>query len=110
MTGRAIFDWSFYSQGTREQAGASSQASSDSFIAAALEFFGAAELAGSPAPAWDKGAKLAELVAARRTLLILDGLEPLEYPPGPLAGQLKDPAVKALLRGAWYGLRFGWPC
>ena len=93
--GASYFDWSFYSQGTREQAGASS----DSFIAAALEFFGATELAGSPASAWDKGGKLAELVAARRTLLILDGLEPLQYPPGPLAGQLKDPAVKALLRG-----------
>lgn len=30
---------------------------------------------------------------------MLDGLEPLQYPPGPLAGHLKDPALAALLRG-----------
>jgi len=28
-------------------------------------------------------------VAQRRTLLILDGVEPLQYPPGPLAGELR---------------------
>ena len=46
---------------------------------------------------------LAKLVAAsERSLLILDGLEPLQYPPGHqggLAGQLKDPALSALLKG-----------
>ncbi len=30
---------------------------------------------------------------------MLDGLEPLEYPPGPLAGELKDAAVSTLLKG-----------
>jgi hypothetical protein len=30
-----------------------------------------------------KGERLANLVARRRTLLVLDGLEPLQYPPGP---------------------------
>jgi len=30
---------------------------------------------------------------------VLDGLEPVQHPPGPLAGQLKDPAVTALLKG-----------
>ncbi len=39
------------------------------------------------------------MVAQSRTLLILDGLEPLQHPPGPQAGELKDPAVVALLRG-----------
>ena len=48
---------------------------------------------------WDKGARLAQLVAGRRTLLVLDGLEPLQHPPGPLAGELKDPGVTALLKG-----------
>ena len=90
-----VFDWSFYSQGTREQGGASG----DTFIAEALKFFGDAALAGSPASPWDKGARLAQLVAQRRTLLVLDGLEPLQYPPGPLGGKLKDPAVEALLKG-----------
>ena len=38
--------------------------------------------------------------AAKRALLILDGLEPLQYPPtSPLAGQSKDDGVLAVLRG-----------
>jgi tetratricopeptide (TPR) repeat protein len=97
--GASYFDWSFYSQGTREQGAATGEP----FVAAALPFFGGEEgeaLATSPTSAWDKGAKLADLVAKRRTLLILDGLEPLQYPPSsPLAGQLKDPGLEALLKG-----------
>jgi hypothetical protein len=93
-----VFDWSFYSQGTREQGAASA----DTFIAAALEFFGGEEgmkLAASPMSGWEKGAKLAQLVAQRRTLLVLDGLEPLQFPPGPVGGKLEDPALEALLKG-----------
>lgn len=90
-----VFDWSFYSQGSREP----SAASADTFIAAALEFFGDATLARSAASPWDKGARLAQLVGQKRSLLMLDGLEPLQHPPGPLTGQLKDPALTALLRG-----------
>ncbi len=92
---KRVFDWSFYSQGTREQG----PASADTFTAAALEFFGDREMAHSAASPWDKGARLAQLVAQRRTLLVLDGLEPLQHPPGPLAGQLKDPALEVLLKG-----------
>ena len=40
---------------------------------------------------------LARAICAQRTLLILDGLEPLQYPPGPLAGKLKAPGILALL-------------
>ncbi len=90
-----VFDWSFYSQGTREQGAASA----DGFIAKALEFFGDEAMAKSAASPWDKGGRLAQLVAQRRTLLVLDGLEALQYPPGPLFGQLKDPALGALLKG-----------
>jgi tetratricopeptide (TPR) repeat protein len=93
-----VFDWSFYSQGTREQGAASA----DTFVAAALEFFGGEEgrqLAASPTSPWDKGAKLAQLVGGRRALLVLDGVEPLQYPPGPVGGKLKDPALEALLKG-----------
>jgi len=92
--GADFFDWSFYSQGTRDQA-----TSADGFIDQALRFFGDQEMANSARSSWDKGARLAELVGNRRALLILDGLEPLQYPPGPLAGELKDPALSALLRG-----------
>ncbi len=83
--GADYFDWSFYSQGTREAGGASA----DVFVAAALKFFGDAEMAESVASPWDKGARLAQLVARRPALLVLDGLEPLQHPPGPLAGELK---------------------
>jgi hypothetical protein len=64
-----------------------------------LEFFGDSTLALSNAPPWEKGQRVAQLVAEERTLLVLDGLEPLQHAPGPLAGQLKDPALVALLRG-----------
>jgi hypothetical protein len=41
---------------------------------------------------------LAKLVAHRRTLLVLDGLEPLQNPPGPQEGRLREPSLQALLR------------
>ena len=88
-----VFDHSFYSQGTRDQ----SSTSADEMIQQALRHFGDPDpLAGSLA---GRGARLAGLVAARRGLLVLDGLEPLQYSPGPLHGQLKDPGMAALLRG-----------
>lgn len=93
--GADYFDWSFYSQGTREEG----SASADAFVDKALRFFGDEAMAESTRSPWDKGSRLAELVAERRTLLVLDGLEPLQHPPGPLAGELKDPAITALLKG-----------
>jgi len=93
--GADYFDWSFYSQGTSDQ----SSASADAFLDAALRFFGDTEVADSQAGAWEKGSRLAQLVGERSTLLVLDGLEPLQHPPGPLAGILKDPGLQALLRG-----------
>ena len=88
-----VYDWSFYSQGTKDQ----SAASADAFIADALRTFGDPDpTAGS---AWDRGARLAHLVGAARCLLVLDGLEPLQHPPGPLHGKLKDPGIAALLKG-----------
>jgi tetratricopeptide (TPR) repeat protein len=41
---------------------------------------------------------LAKLVAHRRTLLVLDGLEPLQNAPGPQEGRLREPSLQALLR------------
>jgi hypothetical protein len=85
-----VYGWSFYSQGTSERA-----ASADLFIDQALRWFGDTDpTAGSP---WDKGERLAHLIRQMRTLLILDGLEPLQHPPGPQEGRLKDAALQALL-------------
>jgi hypothetical protein len=88
------FDWSFYSQGTGE----SRQTSSDLFIQEALKVFGDPDpIKGSP---WERGERLAGLIRKHRTLLVLDGIEPLQYPPGdPQAGRLKDQALEALLLG-----------
>jgi tetratricopeptide (TPR) repeat protein len=86
-----VYAWSFYSQGT----GDDRQASEDHFLATALGWFGV-DLDPATHPA-DKGRALAEVIRANRTLLILDGCEPLQYPPGPLAGGLRAPGLKRLL-------------
>src|SRR6202047_2355440 len=86
-----VFGWSFYRQGT-----SGDTSSADEFLDAALTWF------GDPDPrlgtAWEKGERLAKLVAHRRTLLILDGLEPLQNPPVPQEGRLREPSLQALLR------------
>ena len=86
-----VFGWSFYRQGT-----SGDTSSADEFLDAALTWF------GDPDPrigtAWEKGERLAKLVAHRRTLLVLDGLEPLQNPPGPQEGRLREPSLQALLR------------
>lgn len=95
----AAFAWSFYSQGTRDQVAASSEV----FLKAALDFFGDDEdraFAASPAGAYEKGQRLARVIGNRRSLLILDGLEPLQYAPSaPAPGELKDQGIAALLKG-----------
>ncbi len=126
-----VFVWSFYSQGTDENR----QGDADPFYIAALIFFGyereAAEAearnrAGRtptrkeiedaqrtlirrelPSPA-EKGRALARLVRTQRTLLFLDGMEPLQYPAGRtgggkddsagVSGMLKDKGMAVLLR------------
>jgi hypothetical protein len=87
-----VYGWSFYSQGASEK----KQVSTDLFISSALEWFGDPDPnKGTP---WEKGERLADLIKKKRTLLILDGLEPLQNPPGEKQGQIKDPALKCLLR------------
>ena len=87
-----VYGWSFYSQGTREV----TQASADGFMNDALKWFGSE--GEVPKPQFEKGRLLASHIASKRTLLVLDGLEPLQYPPGEMYGNLKDHAMVALLR------------
>jgi tetratricopeptide (TPR) repeat protein len=86
-----VFGWSFYRQGSSGET-----SSADEFLDAALAWF------GDPDPrigtAWEKGERLAKLISHRRTLLVLDGLEPLQNPPGPQEGRLREPSLQALLR------------
>ncbi len=87
-----VLGWSFYSQGAKED----SQASADPFLDHALrEWFG---MTDPPKDSWQRGEKLAEFIRRERTLLILDGLEPLQFPPGPQIGRLKDLGMVALLK------------
>lgn len=88
-----VIDWSFYSQGTRDQ----TSATAEFFVNQALTDL------GDPDPnaggAEERAARLAKLINEKRTLLVLDGLEPLQYPPGAMHGALKDAGMAALLRG-----------
>jgi tRNA A-37 threonylcarbamoyl transferase component Bud32 len=88
---KLVFGWSFYRQGT-----SGGFPSADEFFDVALTWFGDPD--PRPGTAWEKGERLAKLVAQRRTLLILDGLEPLQNPPGPQEGRVREPALRALLR------------
>jgi hypothetical protein len=85
-----VFGWSFYSQGSHEN----TVSSADQFIDQALKWFGDPNpAAGSP---WDKGERLAGLVRQQKTLLLLDGLEPLQWGTGD-RGRIKDPALATLV-------------
>ncbi|MEM7795567.1 MAG: hypothetical protein AAF579_14090 [Cyanobacteria bacterium P01_C01_bin.118] len=88
-----VLGHSFYSQGSRDDA----QVSAEGFINEALLFF------GDPNPeagsAWDKGARLAQLIRRTKTLLILDGMEPLQWGAASVeVGRIKDQGLVALVR------------
>lgn len=92
---KRVYGWSFYSKGAVE----GKQASADEFMQETLKWFGDKdETEGSSV---DKGRRLSSLIREERTLLILDGLESLQYPPGEghgLDGQVKDQGLKTLLK------------
>jgi tetratricopeptide (TPR) repeat protein len=90
---RKIYGWSFYAQGTQD-----TSASSEAFFAAALDFFGDAAAAHS-APQ-TRVRRLVTLIRQQPTLLVLDGLEPLQEPPHGVhpGGKVRDPSLGELLR------------
>lgn len=82
--------WSFCGQGT------TLGMSSDWFFTEALEAFDDPNpIIGSP---WDKAARLIKLVRNERTLLVLDGVDNLQYGPGVFEGGFKDPALQMLVQ------------
>ncbi|MBN2442185.1 MAG: toll/interleukin-1 receptor domain-containing protein, partial [Spirochaetales bacterium] len=86
-----VFAWSFYSQGTNEYV-----TSADMFFHFTLQWCGDEDPgAGSP---WDKGKRLARLMAGKKTLLVLDGLEPLQSGAEMEKGRIKDPALSVFIR------------
>lgn len=89
---KRVYAWSFYSQGAAE----GKQASADLFIDNALRWFGNTE---ALTDTYAKAERLAELLDAHKTVLILDGLEPLQTPAlGEQAGALKDKGMERLLQ------------
>ena len=95
----AAFAWSFYSGNTLAQF----EVTSDLFLREALSFLGNAadkQFASSQASISDKGQRLAQIVGQKRCVLILDGLEPLQFPPtASTPSALKDAGLIALLEG-----------
>jgi hypothetical protein len=87
-----VYAWSFYSQGTNEKR----VTSAEGFVNDALRWFKDPDPAQGSA--WEKGQRLARLVREKRTLLILDGMEPLQAGPGAEEGKIRDQALLALVK------------
>jgi tetratricopeptide (TPR) repeat protein len=86
----AVLCWSFYSQGTQERA-----AAGEGLLDWAL---GKLKVKLDTTSATAKGERLAEEMSCRRVLLVLDGMEPLQYGPEGQEGALKDHGLRAFLR------------
>jgi len=86
----AVLGWSFYSQGSKERA-----TSADEFLNWALAKLG---IGLETTSATAKAEAIAEAMMARRVLLVLDGVEPLQHGLDVQHGQLKDQGLRALLR------------
>jgi len=90
-----VYCWSFYSQGAEK----GKYVSADEFMQNTLTWF------GDPEP-WagdvvQKAKRLVNLIRKERTLMILDGLEPFQYPPGELQGykgRIKDHGLRTFLK------------
>lgn len=83
-----MFGWSFYSQGSH-----STFTNSQPFFSAVLPFLGITEI---PKDEIAKARLLAQCLQQQPCLLILDGLEPLQYPENlpAMGGELQDGALK----------------
>ena len=87
-----IYAWSFYWQSQLNDV----KFSGDYFIEHALDWFGDEDPASGSA--WSKANRLAAHIRRTRTLIVLDGLEPLQYPAGKSYGQIENPAISLLIK------------
>lgn len=88
----ALIAWSFYSQGSSEE----KQVSATPFFEHLFDKFNAAKRQFSNEE--DKGEYLAGLLMQQPCVLVLDGLEPLQHASFGMRGELKDRAIRALLK------------
>ncbi len=87
-----VLGWSAYSQGSGENR----NADSENFIIEALRFMG--ELGELPGDAIARARLLAARLKETRTLLLLDGIEPLQSLPDVNKGRLKDKGLQRLIQ------------
>ncbi|MFI0399783.1 MAG: SEFIR domain-containing protein [Thiolinea sp.] len=85
---------SFYSQGSSED----KQISSTPFFIQALKALGSNKGISDFQTEEEKAEHIAELLRKKRCLLVLDGLEPLQQVARGMRGELKDRAIRRLLR------------
>jgi hypothetical protein len=86
-----VFAWSFYRQGSHQKLN-----SSTSFFEEALRFF---DYEGpNPKDEIEKARALAKCLRDHLSLLLLDGLEPLQHPVHIQGGEIADVALKELFR------------
>lgn len=86
-----IFDWSFYSQGIIDNR----PVTADAFFNEAFKWFGSEEIGSTK----DKGERLALLVRKKKSVIILDGMEALQYTDDFIGqkGEIKDNSLKIFL-------------
>ena len=90
----ALIAWSFYSQGSSED----KQISATPFFMQALKSLGSDKSVSDFNTEEEKGEYVANLLREKRCLLVLDGLEPLQQVGRGMRGELKDRAIRKLLR------------
>ncbi len=87
----AVYAFSFDSQGTDEKR----QGSSDRFFSEALSFFGEDPDALKDVAA--RARRFGAILQEKRTLLVLDGVEPMQTPHGNENGRFRDDAMRQFL-------------
>lgn len=96
-----VMAWSFYSQGSSDD----KQVSATPFFEHAFDKLNAEKREFRCED--DKGEYLAELLNKQPGLLVLDGLEPLQHGGFGMKGELKDRAIRALLKTLAGGVQNG---
>ena len=95
--GTRMLGWSFYSTGADDR----HQASSDEFFNFALRrFFGVRD---QPTDPFERGQLLANRIRDDHMLLILDGLERLQFRDGDREGRIQDRAIASLVKELAHG-------
>ena len=90
----AVYEWSAYSQGS----GDNRTANADAFISSALKHYGHDLVKQPIKDAVERGRELARLVSKQRTLMILDGIEPLQDIPLVNGGRLRDQGLAEFIK------------